>query len=131
MEPKFLNRWSDENTHWRNNEKGAAHVFVDFQVTEEQQQGVEIILASYGGDYYEGDAFVLFRKDGKLYEVNGSHCSCYGLEDQWEPEETTLRDLRFRMEQGHLGGVQKNYCGHYFREDLVAVIEALTAEGYE
>jgi hypothetical protein len=32
---------------------------------------------------------VIFEKDGKLWEVNGSHCSCYGLEGQWQPEETT------------------------------------------
>ena len=55
-----------------------------------------IIVASYGGGSYEGDAFVLFRKDGKLYEATGSHCSCFGLEGQWSPEETTVRALKMR-----------------------------------
>lgn len=54
---------------------------------------IEILVASYGEQSYEGDAFVLFRQDGKLYEVNGSHCSCYGLEDQWEPEEVVVDEL--------------------------------------
>lgn len=53
-------------------------------------EGINILFASYGEDNYSGNAFVLFEKDGKLYEVNGSHCSCYGLEGQFEPEETTL-----------------------------------------
>jgi hypothetical protein len=52
-----------------------------------------ILFASYGGACYEGDAVVIFQKNGKLYEVHGSHCSCYGLEGQWRPEETTLESL--------------------------------------
>ena len=49
----------------------------------------EILFASYGGCSYAGDALVLFERDGKLFEVNGSHGSCYGLEGQWNPEETS------------------------------------------
>jgi hypothetical protein len=54
------------------------------------------VFASYGGGSYEGDAFVLYQRDGKLYEVSGSHCSCYGLESQWSPEETTWAALAMR-----------------------------------
>lgn len=63
----------------------------------------EILLASYGTPSYEGYAFVLFRRDGKLWEVNGSHCSCYGLEGQWDPEEVSVEALRYRMDKGQLG----------------------------
>jgi hypothetical protein len=56
----------------------------------------EILLAAYETSGYEGYAFVVYRKDGKLYEVNGSHCSCYGLEGQWNPEETTAEALKMR-----------------------------------
>jgi hypothetical protein len=56
----------------------------------------EILFASYGGASYEGDAFVLFERAGKLYENTGGHCSCYGLEGQWEPEETTWDALVMR-----------------------------------
>ncbi len=61
-----------------------------------------VLLAAYGNDYYEGSAFVLFIKDDKMYEVHGSHCSCFGLEDQWEPEETTFEALEHRIEKGYL-----------------------------
>jgi hypothetical protein len=53
----------------------------------------EIVIAVYDAGGYEGAAFVLFRRDGKFYEVNASHCSCYGLEGQWGPEETTITAL--------------------------------------
>jgi len=57
-----------------------------------------ILLASYGGASYEGDALVLFERDGKLYEVSGSHCSCNGLEDQWTPCEVTWPALKARVD---------------------------------
>ena len=67
-----------------------------FEITSEQLEGVEILYACYDGGGYEGEAHVIFRKEGKLYEVNASHCSCYGLDGQWEPEETTVAALLFR-----------------------------------
>ena len=71
-------------------------VFREFAVSEEKSKDVEILYAQYGYYSYEGEAHVIFRKDGKLYEVNGSHCSCYGLEGQWEPEETSVVALLAR-----------------------------------
>lgn len=68
----------------------------NFAVTSEQLEGVEILYAVYHDGDYCGDAQVIFRKEGKLYEVNGSHCSCYGLEGQWEPEETSVIALLAR-----------------------------------
>lgn len=58
--------------------------------------GVNILFASYTYENYSGTAFVLFEKGGKLYEVNGGHCSCYGLEGQWEPEETSWESIKIR-----------------------------------
>ena len=56
----------------------------------------KILLASYDNEDYEGAAYVLFERGGKLWEVNGSHCSCYGLEGQWDPEETSWEFLANR-----------------------------------
>ena len=83
------------------------------------------MLASYTYENYSGDAFVLFRKNGKLYEVNGSHCSCYGLgeesiggsESQWQPEETTIESLKHRLKNG-------NFDGH-FSNELKELVENL------
>jgi hypothetical protein len=40
---------------------------------------------------------VLFQRDGKLYEVSAGHCSCYGLEGRWEPDEVTWDQLAMRF----------------------------------
>jgi hypothetical protein len=65
----------------------------NFDIQESQLDGVEILFAEYHYECYSGSATVIFEKDGKLFEVNGNHCSCYGLEGQWEPEETTWAAL--------------------------------------
>lgn len=79
-------------------------------------EGVHILFASYGADGYSGDAFVLFEKDGKLYEVNGGHCSCHGLEGQWSPDEVMLPELENRLIKGTLG--EDDWTGNMFKEEL-------------
>jgi hypothetical protein len=83
---------------------------------------VEILLAWYGYGSYDGSAFVLFRDGDKLYEVNGSHCSCYGLEDQWEPEETSVAELKHRVEHGNLGR-DEYYDEGIFGDQLLEVLK--------
>jgi hypothetical protein len=59
-----------------------------------QLRSATTIIACYDCYAYDGHAFVLFQtSDGMLYEVNASHCSCYGLEGQWKPEVTTYEAL--------------------------------------
>ena len=70
---------------------------------KQEMENSTILFAWYGGDGYEGSAFVLFHRDGKLYEVNGGHCSCYGLEGQWDPEETSVEAVEHRVHNGSLG----------------------------
>ncbi len=96
----ILGRWSDYNSmredwfdsysHW-NEEK---QQYEAEPIPETFPSEDKILFASYGGGSYDGDAFVLFEENGKLYEVHGSHCSCYGLEGQWKPEETSIEALR-------------------------------------
>lgn len=68
-----------------------------------------ILFASYEYADYFGQAFVLFVENNQLYEVHGSHCSCYGLEDQWEPEETLLESLQYRIQHGTLNSQLGGY----------------------
>ena len=79
---------------------------------------INVLLAIYTYEDYDGSAFVLFERDDVLYEVNGGHCSCYGLEDQWEPEETSVEALRKRMNDGNLGS---GYGGN-FADDLRKIL---------
>lgn len=78
---------------------------------------INILFASYGQDNYSGDAFVLYEQEGKLFEVNASHCSCYGLEGQFDPEETTLEVLRHRLVKGTMG--QDAYSGNEYAYELM------------
>ena len=55
----------------------------------------DIIFAGYTYEDYSGDAIVVFRKDGKIYQNDDGHCSCNGLE-HWEPEETSVEALRMQ-----------------------------------
>jgi len=64
-------------------------------VTEDD---IIILYASYTYEDYSGSSEVYFydKRDGLFYEVHGGHCSCYGLEDQWEPEE--IGSLQFFLD---------------------------------
>jgi len=70
---------------------------------EIDMKGINIVIASYDYRNYDGRAFVLFEQDGMFFEVNASHCSCYGLEGQWEPEEVSWDELQNRLLKGNLG----------------------------
>jgi hypothetical protein len=88
----------------------ADRVWKDGEYVQETIPGMatdkEVLFALYDrSEPYSGSAFVLFERDGKLYEVHGSHCSCYGLEGQWEPEETTWEALAMRLNSKRWGVV--------------------------
>ena len=112
--PIFLHDWAKD---------GISQMLSDFEITAQDLSGAEIILASYSRDNYEGAAFVLFSRDGKLYEVNATHCSCYGLEGKWESEGTTVEALRHRLDRGSLG--DDDYTGNVFAAELRAALDCL------
>lgn len=62
----------------------------------------EVLLAWYEYEDYSGSARVVYRRGDDYYEVTGGHCSCYGLEDQWEPEKydrsTLIQALMLRIQ---------------------------------
>lgn len=117
----FLNDWAE--TSWSGT-TGLDTLKSDFAITDDDLAGVNIIVASYTYENYEGDAYVLFERDGKLFEVHGGHCSCYGLEGQWEPEEVTVADLRANLVKSSSYGDQAK-C----REHILAAVEAREALG--
>lgn len=78
------------------------HVMSEYRTTDEERAFVkQIILADYTYEDYSGNSYVLFvGVDDKLYEVYGSHCSCHGLEDQWDICDTTLEYFYDQIERG-------------------------------
>lgn len=78
-------------------------VFGNFAKAEDSD--IIICYAYYDtSQAYEGSAMVLYYKKStkKYYQAYGSHCSCYGLEDQWEgDEEITVQEIEHRFSKGH------------------------------
>lgn len=85
------------------------HEFSDYNYTTNTHPTIEgfptdeeILFASYAPGFYCGGAVVLFGRDGKLFMVEASHCSCYGLEGQWDPNEVVPEQvLRYELDDDH------------------------------
>lgn len=102
----------------------AEDVFRNFNVSDDEQQGVHFLYANYTYEDYSGAAGVIFVKNGKFFLVTGSHCSCYGLEDQWSPEEITLLEMR------HYASNRAAPYGVDF-QGLVGILERLEEMGLD
>lgn len=76
---------------YRNRWKSWKDVAGDFQITLPEPE--EVIFADYTHADCCGDAFVVYREGDKYFTVTGSHCSCYGLEDEWKTEEYPSLDF--------------------------------------
>lgn len=70
-------------------------VFSNF--AKQQDSDIQFL---YAYEDYDGNAAVLYYRKStkKYYEAYGSHCSCYGLENQWESdEEIVVKELMQRF----------------------------------
>lgn len=117
----YLNDWA---------EGGRDEMISNFGIDKAALEGAEILIASYTYEDYEGSAFVLFRRDGKLYEIVASHCSCYGLSEsnysgdtttQWQPAETTLEAQKQFL-------TQRGYVLNGIHEPMQQLLDRLTNE---
>lgn len=117
QEPVFLNGWSDSDGVFRDfNEQAYDYDKHKYATKNPIDENINILFASYGCANYSGDAWVLFEKDGQLYEVNGSHCSCYGLEGQWDEDDVLLEELENRLLNGTFG--EDNWSDNNFKQEL-------------
>lgn len=80
----FYGQWSDQ-----------ADMERDFDISGKLGANIEILFACYVEGDYEGNAVVVFRDNetGKLFYIGAGHCSCYGLEGTWEPDEVEEAQL--------------------------------------
>lgn len=90
-----------------------------FDIEDKDLEGYEILLAYALEESCSGSCYVLLlRHDGELFEIEGSHCSCYGFEDRWDPHITTIGALERRVENDHRHDSEE-------REALRRVVAAL------
>lgn len=119
QKPVFLHDWSCAEDVFLDFENAKYAFDKDKQAALDKHKDDHILFASYTSDGYSGSAFVLFENNGTLYEVNGSHCSCYGLEGQWEREEVSLKELEHRLTKGTFGiGYDSDVCNGKLRDFL-------------
>src|SRR5579872_4317135 len=77
-------------------------VVKEFAGTSQQDlDGATVYLAWYGHGDWCGAAEVIYERDGRLYWVSGSHCSCTGLEESWSPVETDWATLKHVYDKGY------------------------------
>jgi hypothetical protein len=118
MDTKYFGNWSGPHP-WREAHEGRTAIIADFferiydDATRTYKDAVvpesfptedEILFATYQTPSYDGAALVIYEQGGKVFEVNGSHCSCYGLEGQWTPEETSWGALAMRKSDYSMDG---------------------------
>lgn len=67
----------------------------DYSASDEELENVNFLISKqYEGPWgCDSSSFFVFSKENKFYVVEGSHCSCFGFEDQWVPREVTLKYL--------------------------------------
>lgn len=107
---------------WEN--EGIDELLRNFDITINDLKDCKILIAGYSDVCYNGEAFVLLSKGSKLLEVNGNHCSCYGLEEQWKPEVTSYKVLLHRINKGTF--LSRDYCDG-FREAVLEILNGLAS----
>jgi hypothetical protein len=80
------------------NDRTVAEMAAEFEVdVATMPSDDDVIYCSFDGGGYEEWCYVLFVKDGELFEVEASHCSCYGFEGQWRPTRTVWAAVLSRL----------------------------------
>ena len=88
-------KWTEGNHSW---ERGDIANHFQTDIGPEPK----FVYAVYSTPAYSGSATILFKRGRYWYEVEGGHCSCYGLEDQWRPQKINPND--------HLKAVKNGKC---------------------
>ena len=89
----------------------------------DEREPDEVLIARYTSDSYDGLAIVLYRSGAEYRYVRGSHCSCFGLENQWDPETYTLETLIAALERAP---GEDGFCGAEGQTLLPALRTRLT-----
>ena len=87
--------------------------------TEDDIKKVADILAEYsillayesvGSWGCDSSSYFLLQHNtsGKLFEIHGGHCSCYGFEGQFDLEETSIEAIKARSDVFYCGGYDDN-----------------------
>jgi len=72
------------------------NIIQNYEAKSEEVNKYDVIVACLNGGGCDEDSFFLLREKytGKLFENTSSHCSCYGFEGTFTPQECTLEYLK-------------------------------------
>ncbi len=115
MKTIWLNDWKDAD-------KNTLETLFGLRLNE--LNNIDLLLASYKQGDDSGYGFILFETAQGLYEVNVSHDSECNLSGQWQPEETTIEALLFRLQKGNLGSEKAGE--NIFAQPLQDLLSSLT-----
>lgn len=86
--------WHDVAREFRAGIPGGYSATTDTENAGAPEEAPRFVFAAYDCPDYEGSALVIVSDDGKAFRVvDGGHCSCFGLEGQWEPSEHTIVEI--------------------------------------
>jgi len=114
MKTIWLNDWQDADK---------AELEKLFALNSGALDEIELLLASYKQGDDSGYGFLLYRLNQQYYEVNASHDSECNLQGQWEPEDTSIEALLFRLHRGNLGSSKASE--NVFDEALKSLLKSL------
>ena len=90
----------DDCYEYSSDEEEAALIKYSENLAAERLKDMQVLVAyeSVGSWGCDSESFFLLRSkaDGSLYEIHGSHCSCYGFEGQLDLEPTDIKSLKYR-----------------------------------
>lgn len=112
-------------TFWLNdwNDADISDLEKIFGLEANELSDIDILLASYKEGDYSGYGFILFTIGQSYYEVNTSHDSECEFTGQWQPEETTIEALLYRLHRGNLGSAAAGE--NVFSEELKQILNGL------
>lgn len=91
---------------------------------EKLPEHLHIFFSSYECECYEGDSMVWGWDADKqtFFYTGGSHCSCYGLEGQWDEEPYSMDEMVAKIKTDLAWEKERTY---YERSDRIAELQAL------
>jgi len=114
--PIYRKRLALEDLKGHTDQQIRDHWVSSWEVSKEETDKYNPVAAyesvgSWGCDS-SGWFLIQNRETGELFEVHGSHCSCYGFEDQFKPEPTTLEYLKSEKFGLSFGGYDNDEAGN-------------------
>lgn len=66
-----------------------------FDITDAELDAYDVVAGVLSGDGWSESCVLILRErtSGEMFVVNASHCSCFGFEDQFDPDPFTLEAL--------------------------------------